>query len=93
MNAVQSSIPDTSGLATKVELSNVEAKIPDTTGLATKNEVSSVEAKIPTTYLKSATVNNNKLTITNADNTSIEFSGGSSGGGGSSIPVYSFTSG
>lgn len=96
LNAVQSSIPDTSGLATKVELSNVEAKIPDITGLATKNEVSSVEAKIPTTYLKSATVNNNKLTITNADNTSIEFSGGGSGGGGSSgssIPVYSFTSG
>ena len=96
LNAVQSSIPDTTGLATKVELSNVEAKIPDTSGLATKNEVSSVEAKIPTTYLKSATVNNNKLTITNADDTSIEFSGGSSGGGGSSgssIPVYSFTSG
>ena len=96
LNAVQSSIPDTTGLATKVELSNVEAKIPDTSNFATKNEVSSVEAKIPTTYLKSATVNNNKLTITNADDTSIEFSGGSSGGGGSSgssIPVYSFTSG
>ena len=92
LNAVQSSIPDTTGLATKVELSNVEAKIPDTTGLATKNEVFSVEAKIPTTYLKSATVNNNKLTITNADDTSIEFSSGGSGGG-SSIPVYSFTSG
>lgn len=91
---VENKIPDTSGLATKVELSNVEAKIPDITGLATKNEVSSVEAKIPTTYLKSATVNNNKLTITNADDTSIEFSGGGSGGSsGSSIPVYSFTSG
>ena len=87
---------DISNLATKVELSTVEAKIPDTSNFATKNEVSSVEAKIPTTYLKSATVNNNKLTITNADDTSIEFSGGSSGGGGSSgslIPVYSFTSG
>lgn len=81
LNAVQSSIPDTTGLATKQEVSSVEAKIPDTTGLATKNEVSSVEAKIPTTYLKSATVNNNKLTITNADDTSIEFSGGGSGGG------------
>lgn len=73
---------DISNLATKVELSTVEAKIPDTSGLATKNEVSSVEAKIPTTYLKSATVNNNKLTITNADDTSIEFTGGGSGGGG-----------
>lgn len=93
LNAVQSSIPDTSGLATKVELSAVETKIPDISGLATKSEVSSVEAKIPTTYLKSATVNNNKLTITNADDTSIEFSGGSGGSSGSSIPVYSFTSG
>ena len=69
-------------MATKVELSTVEAKIPDTSNFATKNEVSSVEAKIPTTYLKSATVNNNKLTITNADDTSIEFTGGGSGGGG-----------
>ena len=86
---------DLSGVATKVELEEVENKIPDTTGLATKSEVSSVEAKIPTTYLKSATVNNNKLTITNADDTSIEFSGGGGSGGssGSSIPVYSFTSG
>ena len=73
---------DISNLATKVELSTVEAKIPDTSNFATKNEVSSVEAKIPTTYLKSATVNNNKLTITNADDTSIEFTGGGSGGGG-----------
>ena len=92
LNTVQDSIPNTSGLATKIELATVESKIPDTSGLATKSEVSSVEAKIPTTYLKSATVNNNKLTITNADDTSIEFSG-SGGGGGSSIPVYSFTSG
>lgn len=83
---------DLSGVATKAELDAVQSSIPDTTGLATKSEVSSVEAKIPTTYLKSATVNNNKLTITNADDTSIEFSGGGSGGG-SSIPVYSFTSG
>lgn len=82
---------DLSGVATKAELDAVQSSIPDTTGLATKNELSSVEAKIPTTYLKSATVDNNKLTITNADDTSIEFSGGS--GGGSSIPVYSFTSG
>ena len=89
--ATKDEIPNVSGFATKVELNAVQSSIPDTTGLATKNEVSNVEAKIPTTYLKSATVNNNKLTITNADDTSIEFSGGS--GGGSSIPVYSFTSG
>ena len=92
LNEVAATIPSSDDFATKVELNAVQSSIPDTTGLATKNEVSSVEAKIPTTYLKSATVNNNKLTITNADDTSIEFSGGGSGGG-SSIPVYSFTSG
>ena len=92
--ATKDEIPNVSGLATKIELNEVQSSIPDTTGLATKQEVSSVEAKIPTTYLKSATVNNNKLTITNADDTSIEFSGGGSGGSsGSLIPIYSFTSG
>lgn len=96
LNEVAATIPNSDDLATKTELNAVQSSIPDTTGLATKQEVSSVEAKIPTTYLKSATVNNNKLTITNADDTSIEFTGGGSGGGGSSgssIPVYSFTSG
>ena len=94
LTAVEQKIPIVSGFATKQELNIVQSSIPDTTGLATKVELSNVEAKIPTTYLKSATVNNNKLTITNADDTSIEFSGGGSGGSsGSSIPVYSFTSG
>lgn len=76
LNEVAATIPNSDDLATKAELNAVQSSIPDTTGLATKNEVSSVEAKIPTTYLKSATVNNNKLTITNADDTSIEFTGG-----------------
>ena len=93
LNAVQSSIPDTSGLATKVELSNVEAKIPDITGLATKAELQTVEGSIPSEYLKNASVADNKLTITKSSGDTIEFSGGSSGGGGSSISVYSFTSG
>ena len=82
LNAVQSSIPDTSGLATKVELSNVEAKIPDTSGLATKVELQTVEGSIPSEYLKNASVADNKLTITKSSGDTIEFSGGSSGGGG-----------
>lgn len=82
LNEVAATIPNSDDLATKAELNAVQSSIPDTTGLATKSEVSSVEAKIPTTYLKSATVNNNKLTITNADDTSIEFTGGGSSGGG-----------
>lgn len=96
LDAVQSSIPDTSGLATKVELSTVEAKIPDTSNFATKVELQTVEGSIPSEYLKNASVADNKLTITKSSGDTIEFSGGSSGGGGSSgssIPVYSFTSG
>ena len=81
LNEVAATIPSSDDFATKVELNAVQSSIPDTSGLATKVELSNVEAKIPTTYLKSATVNNNKLTITNADDTSIEFSGGGSGGG------------
>ena len=92
LNAVQSSIPDTTGLATKQEVSSVEAKIPDTSGLATKVELQTVEGSIPSEYLKNASVADNKLTITKSSGDTIEFSGGSSGGG-SSIPVYSFTSG
>lgn len=82
LNAVQSSIPDTTGLATKVELSNVEAKIPDTSGLATKVELQTVEDSIPSEYLKNASVADNKLTITKSSGDTIEFSGGSGGGGG-----------
>ncbi len=40
---------DLSGVATKVELEEVENKIPNTTGLATKNELATVESKIPDT--------------------------------------------
>ena len=82
LNAVQSSIPDTSGLATKVELSNIEAKIPDTSNFATKVELSAVEGSIPSEYLKNASVADNKLTITKSSGDTIEFSGGSSSGGG-----------
>ena len=40
---------DLSGVATKVELEEVENKIPDISGLATKNELATVESKIPDT--------------------------------------------
>ena len=40
---------DLSGVATKVELKEVENKIPDTSGLATKIELATVESKIPDT--------------------------------------------
>lgn len=40
---------DLSGVATKVELEEVENKIPDISGLATKSELATVENKIPDT--------------------------------------------
>ena len=73
---------DISNLATKVELSTVEAKIPDTSNFATKVELQTVESSIPSEYLKNASVTDNKLTITKSSGDTIEFSGGSSGGGG-----------
>lgn len=74
--AKKTDIPDTTNLATKNEVQQVEGKIPDVSGFVTKEE-------IPTEYVKSATVQGNKLTLTNKDNTTVDFepSGGGSGGG------------
>ena len=72
---------DISNLATKVELQTVENKIPDTSNFATKVELQTVEGSIPSEYLKNASVADNKLTITKSSGDTIEFSGGSSGGG------------
>ena len=51
-----------------------------------------LKTELPTEYVKSATVQGNKLTLTNKDNTTVEFepSGGGSGGGGTN---YTFTDG
>ena len=70
--AKKTDIPDTTNLATKNEVQQVEGKIPDVSGFATKEE-------IPTEYVKSATVQGNKLTLINKDNTAVEFE--PSGGG------------
>ena len=47
LRAVESQIPDVSGLATKQELQAVESQIPDVSGLATKQELQAVESQIP----------------------------------------------
>lgn len=51
-----------------------------------------LKTELPTEYVKSATVQGNKLTLTNKDNTTVDFepSGGGSGGGGKE---YTFTDG
>ena len=50
-----------------------------------------LKTELPTEYVKSATVQGNKLTLTNKDNTTVDFepSGGSGGGG----KEYTFTDG
>ena len=86
LNLVENKIPDVSNFVIHKELTDaiteVEGKIPDTSGLATKVELSAVEGSIPSEYLKNASVADNKLTITKSSGDTIEFSGGSSGGGG-----------
>lgn len=69
----------------------ISAKEADLSGVATKAELAAVEESIPSEYLKDASVADNKLTITKSGGDTVEFSGG--GSSGSSIPVYSFTSG
>lgn len=44
-----------------------------------------LKTELPTEYVKSATVQGNKLTLTNKDNTTVDFE---PSGGGSSLPVY-----
>lgn len=68
---------DLSNYATKAEVKEVENKIPDVRGFATKDEVTTVENKIPSEYLKSASVADNILAITDATGTTTEFQGGS----------------
>ena len=68
---------DLSGVATQEELDQVKESIPDTSSFATKTEVEEAAAKIPSEYLKTANVADNKLTITDASGTSLEFQGGS----------------
>ena len=46
LTAVESKIPDVSGLATKSDLTVVENKIPDVGGLVKKTEISDIERKI-----------------------------------------------
>lgn len=86
LDLVENKIPDVSNFVIHKELTDaiteVEGKIPDTTGLATKVELQTVEGSIPSEYLKNASVADNKLTITKSSGDTIEFSGGSSSGGG-----------
>lgn len=88
---------DLSGYALKTEIPTVPTNVSafnNDAGYLTEHqslENYALKTELPTEYVKSATVQGNKLTLTNKDNTTVEFepSGGSGGGG----TNYTFTDG
>ena len=88
---------DLSGYALKTEIPTVPTKVSafeNDAGYLTEHQSLAdyaLKTELPTEYVKSATVQGNKLTLTNKDNTTVDFepSGGSGGGG----TNYTFTDG
>ena len=79
---------DLSEYAKKSEIPTKVSAFENDAGYLTKHQDLSdyaLKTELPTEYVKSATVQGNKLTLTNKDNTTVEFepSGGGSGGGAS----------
>lgn len=80
---------DLSGYALKTQIPTVPTNVSafnNDAGYLTEHqslENYALKTELPTEYVKSATVQGNKLTLTNKDNTTVDFepSGGSSGGG------------
>ena len=83
---------DLSEYALKTEIPTVPTKVSafeNDSGYLTEHQSLAdyaLKTELPTEYVKSATVQGNKLTLTNKDNTTVDFE--PSGGGGSSLPVY-----
>ena len=80
---------DLSEYAKKSEIPTKVSAFENDAGYLTQHQDLSeyaLKTELPTEYVKSATVQGNKLTLTNKDNTTVEFE--PSGGGGSSLPVY-----
>lgn len=79
---------DLSEYAKKTEIPTKVSAFENDAGYLTEHQDLSGYAKkteLPTEYVKSATVQGNKLTLTNKDNTTVDFE---PSGGGSSLPVY-----
>lgn len=79
---------DLSEYAKKSEIPTKVSAFENDAGYLTQHQSLADYAKkteLPSEYVKSATVQGNKLTLTNKDNTTVEFE---SSGGGSSLPVY-----
>ena len=79
---------DLSEYAKKSEIPTKVSAFENDAGYLTEHQSLAGYAKkteLPTEYVKSATVQGNKLTLTNKDNTTVDFE---PSGGGSSLPVY-----
>ena len=83
---------DLSEYAKKSEIPTKVSTFENDAGYLTQHQDLSeyaLKTELPTEYVKSATVQGNKLTLTNKDNTTVEFEP-SGGGGGSGVKVYKF---
>ena len=83
---------DLSEYAKKSEIPTKVSAFENDAGYLTQHQDLSdyaLKTELPTEYVKSATVQGNKLTLTNKDNTTVDFEP-SGGGGGSGVKVYKF---
>ena len=83
---------DLSEYAKKSEIPTKVSAFENDAGYLTQHQDLSeyaLKTELPTEYVKSATVQGNKLTLTNKDNTTVEFEP-SGGSGGSGVKVYKF---
>lgn len=83
---------DLSDYAKKSEIPTKVSAFENDAGYLTQHQDLSeyaLKTELPTEYVKSATVQGNKLTLTNKDNTTVEFEP-SGGSGGSGVKVYKF---
>ena len=79
---------DLSEYAKKTEIPTKVSAFENDAGYLTEHQSLAdyaLKTELPTEYVKSATVQGNKLTLTNKDNTTVDFE---PSGGGSSLPVY-----
>lgn len=84
---------DLSEYAKKSEIPTKVSAFENDAGYLTKHQDLSeyaLKTELPTEYVKSATVQGNKLTLTNKDNTTVEFEPSGGGSGGSGVKVYKF---
>lgn len=84
---------DLSEYAKKSEIPTKVSAFENDAGYLTQHQDLSdyaLKTELPIEYVKSATVQGNKLTLTNKDNTTVDFEPSGGGSGGSGVKVYKF---